>query len=66
MFFFAGKMPAVFARQASPNHRLENRIELDTNPYPAVIKVSDEKFEALNIRGGKFHSDWNYRLLPAP
>jgi hypothetical protein len=37
---------------------------LDTNAYPTGIKVSDEEFEALNLRGHKFHSDWNYCLLP--
>ena len=40
--------------------------ELDTNKYPTGLKVSDETFEALNLRGGKFHSDWNYRLSPVP
>jgi len=39
---------------------------LDTKAYPTGLKVSDEKFEALNLRGDKFHFDWNYRLLPAP
>ena len=24
----------------------------------------DEVFESLNLRGDKFHADWNYRLLP--
>jgi len=38
---------------------------LDTNAYPTGMKVSDETFETLNLRGDKFHSDWNYCLLPA-
>jgi hypothetical protein len=37
---------------------------LDTNQYPTGIKVSDEEFYSLNLRGKKFHSDWNYCLLP--
>jgi len=39
---------------------------LDTNAYPTGLKVSAESFEALNLRGDKFHSEWNYRLLPDP
>jgi len=37
---------------------------LDTGHYPTGIKVGDEAFEALKIRGNKFHSDWNYSLSP--
>jgi len=37
---------------------------LDTNQYPIGIQVSDEEFDSLNLRGKKFHSDWNYCLLP--
>jgi len=44
------------------------RIEagLDANKYPTGIKVSNEEFESLNLRGKRFHSDWNYCLLPDP
>jgi len=44
---------------------LKIEAELDTNRYPTGLKASDETFEALNLRGDKFHSDWNYRRSPA-
>jgi len=43
---------------------LKIKAGLDTNNYPTGIEVSDEAFEALNLCGHKFHSDWNYYLLP--
>jgi len=45
---------------------LKIKAGLDTNKYPTGIKVSDEMFETLNLHSDKFHSDWNYRLLPDP
>jgi len=38
--------------------------KLDTNAYPAGLKVSDQQMAELQIRRDKFHGDWNYRLLP--
>jgi len=33
---------------------------LDANDYPKGLQVSDDEFQALNIKPGKFHGDWNY------
>jgi transposase len=38
--------------------------ELDTNPYPTGIQVSDEEIAALPITRHRFHGDWNYSLHP--
>ncbi|MBB5123281.1 hypothetical protein FHS36_006763, partial [Streptomyces eurocidicus] len=40
--------------------------ELDTNPYPTGIQVSDEAIAALPITRHRFHGDWNYTLHPQP
>ena len=37
---------------------------LDGESYPTGLKVSDEEFERLRVRGKKFHPDWNYSLSP--
>ena len=38
--------------------------KLDTNSYPAGLKVSDQQMAELQLRRDKFHGDWNYSLLP--
>ncbi|MGO8786580.1 MAG: ISAzo13-like element transposase-related protein, partial [Terriglobia bacterium] len=38
--------------------------KLDTNSYPAGLKVSDQHIAELQLRRDKFHGDWNYSLLP--
>jgi len=38
--------------------------KLDTNTYPAGLKVSDQQRAELRLRRDKFHGDWNYSLLP--
>jgi Rhodopirellula transposase DDE domain len=38
--------------------------KLDTNTYPAGLKVSDQQMAELQLRRDKFHGDWNYSLLP--
>jgi len=38
--------------------------KLDTNTYPAGLKVSDQQMAELQLRKDKFHGDWNYSLLP--
>jgi Rhodopirellula transposase DDE domain len=38
--------------------------ELDSNTYPAGIKISDQQMAELRLRRDTFHGDWNYRLLP--
>ncbi len=37
---------------------------LDTRTYQKGIKVSDAQMKALDIRGGAFHPDWNYSVIP--
>lgn len=37
---------------------------LDTNKYPAGVKVSDQQMAQLQLRKDAFHGEWNYRLLP--
>jgi len=37
---------------------------LDSNTYPAGIKVTDRQMAELRLRRDAFHGDWNYRLLP--
>lgn len=42
------------------------RIEsaLDTRTYAKGIKVSDAEMKRLDIRGDKFHPEWNYKITP--
>jgi hypothetical protein len=37
--------------------------KLDTNIYPAGVKVSNQQMAELHLRRD-FHGDWNYSLLP--
>jgi hypothetical protein len=43
---------------------LKVRAELDTNPYPIGIKVSDKELAAVNIKNANFHGEWNYTISP--
>lgn len=43
---------------------LRVRAELDTQHYPAGIKVSDEQLAQVRIKTDDFHGDWNYDILP--
>ncbi|MEU0040343.1 ISAzo13 family transposase [Streptomyces sp. NPDC006333] len=38
--------------------------ELDTNPYPTGIQVTDDEIAGLPITRHRFHGDWNYTLHP--
>jgi hypothetical protein len=38
--------------------------QLDENPYPAGIKVSDADMAKLNIQRNDFHGEWNYTITP--
>jgi transposase len=38
---------------------LSVKSKLDTNTYPAGIKVSDQQMAELQLRRDKFHGDWN-------
>jgi len=37
---------------------------LDTNIYPAGIKVTDAEMDTLRIERDTFHGEWNDTLLP--
>jgi len=41
------------------------RCQLDTNTYPAGVKVPDHDMEALHIERDAFHGEWNYTILPS-
>jgi hypothetical protein len=43
---------------------LQVQAELDGNPYPIGIKVTDEELAAVNVRPAKFHGEWNYTIRP--
>jgi transposase len=45
---------------------LKVRAELDTNTYPAGIKVTDAELAAIAIERHSFHGEWNYSLKPRP
>ncbi len=38
--------------------------KLDTGSYPKGEKVSKEQRREINIKPGKFHGEWNYRIIP--
>jgi hypothetical protein len=44
---------------------LRVRAEIDSNHYPAGVRVSDQQFAALNIQRDRFHGEWNYKLVPS-
>jgi len=44
---------------------LKIKAGLDEGRYPTGIKVSDEAFESVRLRGKKFHADWNYSVSPS-
>ena len=43
---------------------LRVRSALDTNAYPAGIRVPDADMDTLHLRPDAFHGEWNYSLLP--
>jgi transposase len=45
---------------------LKVRSGLDTNAYPAGLRVSDAEMEVLHIQADAFHGEWNYTLIPRP
>ena len=45
---------------------LEVRAELDTNTYPAGIKVTDAALAAIAIERHSFRGEWNYTIRPRP
>jgi hypothetical protein len=43
---------------------LSVKSELDSNTYPAGVKVTDQQMAELRLRRDTFHGEWNYSLLP--
>ena len=43
---------------------LKVRAQLDTNPYPKGIKVSDDEFASIRLIRDDFHGEWNYTIEP--
>ncbi len=40
------------------------RCRLDTNVYPAGLKVSDKDLATINLQRDDFHGEWNYTIRP--
>jgi Rhodopirellula transposase DDE domain len=38
--------------------------DLDSNTYPAGIKVFNQQMAELRLKRDAFHGDWNYSLVP--
>ena len=43
---------------------LEVRSELDTNTYPAGVKITDEQMSQVHLQRHDFHGEWNYTIRP--
>jgi transposase len=43
---------------------LEVRSELDTNAYPAGVKITDDQMSRINLQRHDFHGEWNYTIRP--
>src|SRR5271165_4009248 len=43
---------------------LKIRCELDPNPYPKGIRISDEQMATLNMKRDSFRPEWNYTISP--
>jgi transposase len=43
---------------------LEVRSELDTNAYPAGVKITDDQMSRINLQRHDFHREWNYTIRP--
>jgi transposase len=48
----------------STENGLRVHSELDTQSYPAGVKVSDKEMAQVALRPDKFHGDWNYTIIP--
>jgi hypothetical protein len=46
------------------NAGLKVRSQLDTNIYPAGLKISDADLQAVNLKPHPFHGEWNYSIEP--
>jgi Rhodopirellula transposase DDE domain len=45
---------------------LEVYARLDDRTYPDKVRVSDAELKAVNLRGDRFHPEWNYTVKPRP
>lgn len=45
---------------------LKVRAQIDSNLYPAGLKISNQEVAALNLERDDFHGEWNYRISPRP
>jgi len=43
---------------------LKVQCQLDTNPYPTGVKVSDIELADVQLERSDFHGDWNYSVSP--
>jgi hypothetical protein len=43
---------------------LRVRAALDTQDYPAGVKVPDDVLHKVNLKTARFHGDWNYTVIP--
>ena len=43
---------------------LDVRCELDDSVYEKGRKVKDEEMETINLKGHRFHPEWNYTISP--
>lgn len=43
---------------------LKVRCELDSNGYPAGIKIADAELASVNLLRHLFHGEWNYTIAP--
>lgn len=51
-------------RSTTTETGLRVECELDTDLYPAGLKISDEEMAQLNIVRDEFHGEWNYTIHP--
>jgi hypothetical protein len=45
---------------------LKVQAQIDSNLYPAGLKISDQQVAALHLERDIFRGDWNYRISPLP
>jgi transposase len=45
---------------------LKVQAQIDSNLYPAGLKISDQQVAALHLERDIFHGDWNYKISPRP
>ncbi len=43
---------------------LKVRAQVDTKPYPAGIKVSQQEFATIQLQRAEFHGEWHYTISP--